>query len=520
MISLEMTEKEAQRLEKCTNVDFVEEDLCVEGSWKKHHKKKIRKLKKNKSQYEWNVRMIGADKIKKETTAEEKTKKVKIAILDSGVDYGNDIDLAYSISLVPGEEEMTPLFMDGSGHGNSVAGLIAAEDNGEGITGINPNAEIYSIRVLDDDDKAPVSRVVEGIYMAMEQDVNIINMSFGLSSYSEALKKAITDATEAGILVIAAAGNTGENGVQYPAAYSEVMAVGAVDQMGDVTDDSARGKEIEIVAPGELVRSTGLFDSNLVASGTSLAAPQVAAVASLIWEKDLSVSADFVRSLLNESANAYGESKEYGNGLLDANYALSHYEEYKESYEEEKDTGTLADNKTAVIGFEDTGCVEGCWSVSDHTNMIIIPYGYGDLRAGARFPDLKPSKNEAIGSWSDNRYAGMGDNPWWHGNFGNNSGFENNYVSSYVYATRLANALGEGKSIYTAVVPNGYKTLCSNMLSDIFYLQRSIGWGLMEYLVIKMRHRKGNVPLYGEWHCTPLRIHLHIVRWFIRRMER
>ena len=87
---------------------------------------------------------------------------------------------------------MTQMFMDGSGHGSSVASLIAAKDNGEGITGINPNAEIYSYRVLGDGNKAPISRVVEAIYMAINHKVNIINMSFGISEYSEALEKALS----------------------------------------------------------------------------------------------------------------------------------------------------------------------------------------------------------------------------------------------------------------------------------------------------------------------------------------
>ena len=118
--------------------------------------------------------------------------------------------------------------------------LIAAKDNGEGITGINPNAEIYSYRVLGDGNKAPISRVVEAIYMAINHKVNIINMSFGISEYSEALEKAVQDAADAGILVVAAAGNTGSEGVQYPAAYDEVMAVGAVDKDGSVEQYSAK----------------------------------------------------------------------------------------------------------------------------------------------------------------------------------------------------------------------------------------------------------------------------------------
>ena len=171
-----------------SNILYIEEDMIVKASDSENsfHKKREKKIHKNTSKIEWNMQMIRHTKRIKKTH-----KKIKIAVLDSGVDYGNDIDLAESISLVPGEEEMSPLFIDGTGHGNSVAGLIAAMDNKEGITGVNPNSEIYSIRVLDDNNCSPVSRVIEGIYLAIERNVNIINMSFGLDSYSRALEKAV-----------------------------------------------------------------------------------------------------------------------------------------------------------------------------------------------------------------------------------------------------------------------------------------------------------------------------------------
>lgn len=280
------------------------------------------KGEKNTSSTEWNVRMINA-----KNKAVKDGDRIKVAIIDSGVDWGNDINLAYQVSLVPGEKDMTQIFMDGSGHGTSVASLIAANDDGKGITGINCNVDIYSYRVLDDANEAPVSRVIEAIYMAIEHNVNIINMSFGLDEYSQALEEAVHVAKNKGILVIAAAGNTGEKGVQYPAAYTDVMAVGAVNKDGLVENYSAKGEELELVAPGELVKTTGFVGSEEVTSGTSLAAPQVTAVATLIWQKDSSVSADFVRGLLNESANLYGDKDEYGNGLVDAEYALSHYDE-------------------------------------------------------------------------------------------------------------------------------------------------------------------------------------------------
>lgn len=383
-----------------------------------------------------------------ENKAKKSNNKVKIAILDSGVDWGNDIDLAYQTSLVPGEEEMTQMFMDGSGHGSSVASLIAAKDNGEGITGINPNAEIYSYRVLGDGNKAPISRVVEVIYMAINHKVNIINMSFGISEYSETLEKAVQDAADAGILVVAAAGNTGSEGVQYPAAYDEVMAVGAVDKDGSVEQYSAKGEELDLVAPGELVRTTGFIGSEEVVSGTSLAAPQVAAAASLIMEKNLNASPEFVRGLLNETANLYGESDAYGSGLLDAEYALAQYDNYSKNYTKinTQNGVEVKVNKRKVETFEDTGCVAGSWTEGAHKKMVEEEYYC--VRAGVRFPDLKekqPTIDYEGKSWnlnlgsntSDDKYLFYGHkfNPCWHGYY------TTNYVKAVLYATYIAEAV-------------------------------------------------------------------------------
>ena len=497
MTSVQMTEREAKELKEEAGVCFVEEDIVVKASAhvsKKIHEKKVKKIKENKSENEWNIRMIRSDKVKKSDSKrkkKDKTEKVKIAVLDSGVDWGNDIDVAETITLVPGEEEMSPLFMDGTGHGDSVAGLIAAKDNGEGITGVNPNAEIYSIRVLDDENAAPVSRVIEGIYKAIEWDVNIINMSFGVSEYSEALKMAIQDAEKAGILVIAAAGNTGESGVQYPAAFDEVIAVGSVDKYGEVVESSAKGEELELVAPGELVRSTGFFESELVESGTSLAAPQVAGVASLIWEKDLDVSADFVRALLRESANAYGEADAYGNGLVDAEYALENYEAFKKQYQENVESTQIEENEKEVLCFGETSCVEGCWKKNEHAAMIHD--AYVNVKKGARFPDTEDYYIEGTNVLGKKNYvfAGMGRNPWWHGYYQkaekdkqeNMIGeYKNNYVACYIYITRLANQLKSGK---TALVPNGITDTIKNQIKG------DIGR-------IEWQRQYGDTPTKGE----------------------
>ncbi len=182
-----MNESVADDLDKNKDI-IVEEDKLLKASGKKV-------ISKKDVDIFWNKKMIKADKIKKK----KPQKQVKVAVIDSGVDWGNDIELQESISFVPGEENMNPLFMDGTGHGNSVAGLIAAEENDSGITGINSNALIYSIRVLDDNNTAPVSRVIQGIYYAIEKKVDIINMSFGMNNYSKTLQEEVDDAEDKGI---------------------------------------------------------------------------------------------------------------------------------------------------------------------------------------------------------------------------------------------------------------------------------------------------------------------------------
>ena len=140
-------------------------------------------------------------------------------------------------------------------------------------------------------------------------------MSFGTNVYSAALEQAVKDAYNAGILMIGAAGNEGES-VEYPAAFEEVMAVVATDEEANISDFSNRGDELEIAAPGEKVKVSGFFDGTSVTHGTSIAVPHVVGVASLVWEKDLNKSSEFVRQLIEQSAKQIDNINECG--LLDA----------------------------------------------------------------------------------------------------------------------------------------------------------------------------------------------------------
>lgn len=329
----EIVEKKRKKAEKEKQKEDKKEEKEQRKNSKKltkekHEKKSVKSTTEEYGEF-WNIVSIGSAEAGVDRLNESRTYvPVKVAILDSGVDYTDDIDVYMRRNFISGEDEISVLYEDLCGHGTSVAGIIAAKDNGEGITGINPSVQLYSARILDENRQAPVSRVVEAIDWAIEQEVDIINISFGTRTDSEAMHAAIQRAYAAGILIVAAAGNNGV--VEYPAAYEEVIAVGAINPTGERAEGSAVGDELELVAPGVQIVSTGAFGGLCVAGGTSLAAPHVTAVASILWQKDKTVSADFIRFLLAFTANQYGENYEYGYGLVDLEFALGQYDAFRE----------------------------------------------------------------------------------------------------------------------------------------------------------------------------------------------
>lgn len=242
---------------------------------------------------------------------------VKVAVIDSGIDYTDGIDVKVCKNFIPGQDDTNILYEDIAEHGTGIAGIISAPQNDDNyLKGITSNVELYSARVLDGNNTSPVSRVVNGIYWAIEKGVNIINLSMGLQQKSFILEKAIKDAYNEGILIIAAVGNDENAGVEYPAVYDEVMGVASVDSNGTHSNYSATGLEVEISAPGELVKTASCFDGEIIASGTSLAVPHVVGVAAMLWGRDLSKSNEFIRQLINATAKEAGGKEEYA-GLGD-----------------------------------------------------------------------------------------------------------------------------------------------------------------------------------------------------------
>ena len=432
-VSCELTEHQAERLEQQSGVIAVSEDIILEGSGKKSKKKLSAPAE------QWNLEAIGAD------NSEAKPTGVKIEVLDSGVSYTDDINIMGEVNLVPGEEEVSPMFVDANGHGTGIAGLIGAKDNKDGIKGVFPEAEIYSVKAFDENLKSPLSRIVEGIYWGIENDMDIINMSFGTTVNSAVLHQAIKDAEAAGILLIAAAGNTEHQDINYPAAYDEVIAVGSINAEGKLAELTSTGTELELLAPGEQVCTTGLFYGTLGVSGTSIATAQVTGAAAMLKAKDKTKSNDFIRGLLKTSSK---EVEGTNAGLIDCEYALKIYDEYSKSYNKGEKAVEKLENNEAVSDYSDQAdiVVEGLWQAQtslkkplSSTHGQLVKYAVDKTTSKISTANLNYMARTANLADKPGKYS---DTPMFHG--------KANYVASLKFLWKYANLIGKGNTAASA----------------------------------------------------------------------
>ena len=284
---------------------------------------------------QWDLDMIGMEWVWEQNVSgvQPDGTAVRIGVIDSGV-YAEHEDLA-GANLVPGinllAEEGTAERYDTSdsvGHGTFIAGTIAAvTNNGLGIAGIAPEAEIMPLKSFDST-RGNVSDILEAIYAGVEAGCRVLNMSFGLEKQyaGQALAEAVAYAAESGVILVAAVGNdsfddAGEDPLLYPAAYEEVIGVGSAGSQKESSSFSYRNSSVGIVAPGEKLYglSHKKEDAYRTGTGTSFAAAEVTAAAALALSVDPELKPVEFGALLRESAEDLGEAgydTVYGHGLL------------------------------------------------------------------------------------------------------------------------------------------------------------------------------------------------------------
>jgi len=255
---------------------------------------------------------------------------VVVAIIDTGIDYTHP-DLAPNIWTNPGEipgngidddgngyvddvhgfdflnHDADP--MDDNGHGTHVAGTVAAVgNNGIGVTGVAWNARVMPLKFLGPDGTGPISGAMGAIEYAIEMGARILNNSWGGIGYSSLLAIAIQDAEDAGVLFVAAAGNSGTNNDEspyYPASYtnSNVIAVASTTNRDQLSSFSNFGPaSVPIAAPGSNIWSTYLGSTYVSMSGTSMAAPHVSGALAILASQFQEMSAAQLKTVLLKSA--------------------------------------------------------------------------------------------------------------------------------------------------------------------------------------------------------------------------
>lgn len=500
---------------------------------------------------DWNMDMIHANDPEVQAAKEVKDRKIRVTMLDSGINYSKEVDVVMRRNFVEGQDEMNCLFEDGSGHGTAVAEILASdpeadageetdgvwaddewgeytyygeaeaeeEDDGEdgetpgtkesGIVsmadllesgydwteGVNPDIELYSGKVLDEKNETTVDRVVEGIEWAIENETDILSLSLGMEKDSEKLHKAIQKAAANGMLIVAAVGD--DEHVDYPAAYPEVMAVGMANSMGQ-TD----GAHSEVAAPGDFIVSRGPFDSMQVFSGSSMAVPHVVGLASILWQKDTTKDAGFIRGLIDVSANATGGDENCEYGLIDCSYALEAYEEFEEQVREnnsllkhisrnkdpeevKEEVSGAVDNEAEVETEQEIERLHGSWDKEVHKKFVSDKYEDAWTNGG-KYVEVLQSGLSFVDDKEHNKDCyGMRDHPWFHG-FGGGVLVEkgsdkrtitSNYMTSFRTLVELAEEMRKNGALKKISTNSDYKQVrnARNGIWQAFQDEKKVG---------------------------------------------
>jgi len=266
----------------------------------------------------WNVIQINAHNLKNCGT------NVNVAVLDTGIDCRHPllrgkIKGKYVIKQPAGNTA------DDNGHGTHVAGIIAA-NRAKNAYGISPDVNLYNVKILDKNGEGNLSDMIDGIQWCLDNGIRLINLSLSTTEENNIFKCAMRNARRCGMIMVCATGNHGpdDDTIGYPAKFPETISVGATNKKCRVTEFSARGREIDVCAPGANIASTWPGSCCKTVSGTSMASPHVTAVIALMLEKDPLLSGSDVKAILKSTAHKISNEpfNSQGSGIIDAKKAI------------------------------------------------------------------------------------------------------------------------------------------------------------------------------------------------------
>jgi subtilisin family serine protease len=249
---------------------------------------------------------------------------VIIAILDTGISSGNT-DMKGNVIGGYNFIANSTNYADDNGHGTMVASVVAGiTDNSYGISGIAGKSKLLAVKVMNSSGSGTYSSMISGIEYAIANGADVINMSIGGRTASTALKLAVDNAVSNGVTVVAAAGNEGSTTLSYPAAYENVIGVGAVDYYNNKASYSNTGSGLTIMAGGTArVATTTTYIGT--ASGTSFASPYIAGLVALMYSVHPDLQPQMVIKALADGAldlGSPGYDTTFGHGMVNMGASL------------------------------------------------------------------------------------------------------------------------------------------------------------------------------------------------------
>jgi len=239
---------------------------------------------------------------------------VDVAVIDTGINGSNpDLNGKVTVSVNCTINSSCPNVapVDPNGHGTHVGGIVGATTNNSvGVAGSSWEVRLMSVKALDDNGSGYYSWIANAIIWATDNGAEVINMSLSGTSYSRTLRNAVNYAWNNGVVVVAAAGNRGNSYRNYPAYYSNSIAVAATDQNDVKAYFSTYGSWVDVAAPGVSIIST--YKSGYVyMSGTSMASPFVAGLAALVFGQNSGWNNNQVRDKVESTADAISGTGSY-----------------------------------------------------------------------------------------------------------------------------------------------------------------------------------------------------------------
>lgn len=372
---------------------------------------------------------------------------ITVAVVDTGIDYNHE-DL---VNKVIGGIDYTGTgsYNDNEGHGTHVAGTIAAiSNNAKGILGIAPSTKLLAVKVLDANGEGDTLSISQGIIWAADHGAKIINLSLGSTSSDQILKNSIDYASNKGVILVAAAGNDGSKNICYPAAYDNVLSVGATNESNELASFSNFGDKIDFVAPGVNILSTvpSFYNYYEYMSGTSMSTAVASGQLALLVSNNPNLTVSSIRSnLKNYSFVNSVTDKSYGAGILDITKAISGQSTtLKPVYTSTRDDNTYTKatdvNSSKLLSGNLVAPFDSTWyKLSFNSNSTQVKLKFSSQNATNLKADIFDSSLNPITELQSNYFSGSeytlskGSNAYLYVKVYDDTGSSNKWTANFTY---------------------------------------------------------------------------------------